>query len=50
MVKSLTFTGESGYISEKIPEPHCSVRGFFKDSKYSNWDRFSKEDLQRIDK
>ena len=27
MIKSLTFTGEYGYISEKLHEPDCPVRG-----------------------
>lgn len=28
MIKSITFTGESGYITKKIPEPECNVRGY----------------------
>lgn len=28
MIKSITFTGKSGYITEKIPEPECHVRGY----------------------
>jgi predicted ATPase len=28
MIKSLTFTGESGYIVDKIEEPVCPVRGY----------------------
>lgn len=28
MIKSLTFTGDSGYIIKKYPEPECSVRGY----------------------
>ena len=29
MIKSLTFTGEFGYINEKIKEPTCPVRGYY---------------------
>ena len=28
MVKSLTFTGEFGYITDKIKEPSCPIRGY----------------------
>lgn len=28
MIKSIKFTGENGYIVNKIPEPGCSVRGY----------------------
>ena len=28
MVKSLTFTGEYGYITDKVEEPSCPVRGY----------------------
>ena len=28
MIKSLTFTGEYGYISEKLPEPVNPVRRY----------------------
>ena len=28
MIKSLTFTGEFGYIVDKIEEPICPVRGY----------------------
>lgn len=50
MVKSLTFTGEYGYISEKIPEPCCSVRGFYINRECPDWDRFNEEELQKIEK
>ena len=36
MIKSLTFTGEYGYISEKLEEPINPVRGYIgKGRKYS---------------
>ena len=36
MIKSLTFTGEFGYINEKIKEPMCPVRGY-NGEKTSSW-------------
>lgn len=48
MVRSITFTGESGYISKKIPEPNCSVRGYNGENRDSRW--FSDEDKKIIDK
>lgn len=48
MIKSLIFDGEYGYISEKLPEPACSVRGYFgKKDKHSR--KFSKKELQQIE-
>lgn len=48
MIKSITFTGKFGYITEKIPEPDCSVRGF--NGKNENDNRFSDEDRKKITK
>ena len=39
MIKSLTFTGEFGYITGKIEEPICPVRGYtegMKNPRYVN--------------
>jgi energy-coupling factor transporter ATP-binding protein EcfA2 len=50
MVKSLTFTGEFGYITDKIPEPECPVRGYFgKNSSYRPRD-FSESEKEEIKK
>ena len=46
MVKSLTFTGEFGYITDKIPEPECSVRGYF--GKGTSLSRFSESEKEKI--
>jgi predicted ATPase len=48
MIKSITFTGKFGYITEKIPEPDCSVRGFNGNNENDN--RFSDEDRKKITK
>lgn len=48
MIKSITFTGKFGYITEKIPEPECSVRGF--NGKNEDDNRFSDEDRKKITK
>lgn len=48
MIKSITFTGKFGYITEKIPEPDCSVGGFNGNNENSN--RFSDEDRKKITK
>ena len=49
MIKSLTFDGSYGYISEKLPEPTCSVRGYFGDENKDVLERrFSEKDLQKI--
>ena len=46
MIKSLTFDGEYGYISEKLREPSCSVRGY--NGVFGR--QFSEEDIKKIEK
>lgn len=49
MIKSLIFTGEFGYITEKIDEPYCPVRGY--DGKNTpSWVKFSDKEKERIKK
>ena len=49
MVKSLTFTGEFGYITDKIKEPICPVRGF--DGKNTpSWIKFTDKEKEQIKK
>ena len=49
MIKSLTFTGEFGYITEKIKEPTCPVRGF--DGKNTpSWIKFTDKEKEKIKK
>ena len=51
MVKSLTFTGEFGYITDKIPEPECPVRGYFGFGKNSyRFREFSESEKEAIKK
>ena len=49
MVKSLTFTGEFGYITDKIPEPECPVRGYFGKNSY-RFREFSESEKEAIKK
>ena len=49
MIKSLTFTGEYGYIVDKIPEPECPVRGYYGRDTIS-WKKLSKKDIEQIEK
>ena len=50
MIKSLTFDGKYGYISEKLREPSCSVRGY-DGKKCDVFGRpFSEEDIEKIEK
>lgn len=46
MIKSITFTGESGYITQKIPEPVCPVRGY--EMKKKMKDKFTNDELAQI--
>ena len=49
MVKSLTFTGEFGYITDKIKEPSCPVRGY--DGKNTpSWIKFTDKEKEEIKK
>lgn len=49
MVKSLTFTGEFGYITDKIKEPSCPVRGF--DGKNTpSWIKLTDKEKEQIEK
>lgn len=48
MIKSLTFTGESGYITSKIPEPNCSVRGYGLKGYFKR--HYSDDEMDRIKK
>ena len=52
MIKSLTFTGEFGYITDKIPEPECPVRGYFGKRKNSSYRlrEFSESEKEEIKK
>lgn len=47
MVSSLTFTGESGYIITKIPEPECPVRGYDY-RKHRGEKEFTKDEIEAI--
>lgn len=47
MIKSLTFTGEFGYITDKIPEPECYVRGYDY-RKHRGKKEFTKNELEEI--
>ena len=49
MIKSLIFTGEYGYIVDKIPEPECPVRGYYGRDTIS-WKKLSKKDIEQIKK
>ena len=49
MIKSLTFTGEFGYITEKITEPTCPVRGYC-DEHTPSWRKLSEKEQERIKK
>ena len=49
MVKSLTFTGEFGYITDKIPEPECPVRGYTGKNSY-RFREFSESEKEAIKK
>lgn len=46
MIKSITFDGNTGYISKKIPEPECSVRGY--GMKGYSKRKYSDEELKKI--
>lgn len=48
MIKSITFNGDFGYISEKIPEPECPVRGYNTCGYNEKYRSFSDEEKQRI--
>lgn len=50
MVKSLTFTGEFGYITDKIPEPECPVRGYFGKNSSYRLREFSESEKEAIKK
>lgn len=50
MIKSLTFDGEYGYISEKLREPSCSVRGYNGENCDVFGRKFSDEDIKKIEK
>jgi predicted ATPase len=47
MIKSLTFTGEFGYIVDKIEEPICPVRGY-NGNHTPSWVTFTKEEKEKI--
>lgn len=49
MIKSLTFTGEYGYITEKIEEPTCPVRGVY-GGHTPSWRKLSEKEQERIKK
>lgn len=49
MIKSLTFTGEFGYITDKIAEPICPVRGY-NETNTPPWVTFTKEEKEKIKK
>ena len=49
MIKSLTFTGEFGYITDKIAEPICPVRGY-NETNTPPWVTFTKEKKEQFDK
>jgi hypothetical protein len=49
MIKSLTFTGEFGYITDKIAEPTCPVRGY-NETNTPPWVTFTKEEKEKIKK
>lgn len=48
MVKSIQFTGESGYIVNKIPEPNCRVRGYDPETKSVPFHKITEEEAKRI--
>ena len=48
MVKSLTFTGEYGYITEKIEEPMCPVRGYGMSGNAHK--KYTEKEQDRLDK
>ena len=50
MIKSLTFDGKYGYISEKLREPLCSVRGYNGENCDVFGRPFSEEDIKKIEK
>lgn len=49
MIKSLTFTGEFGYITDKVEEPICPVRGF-DGNKTPSWIKFTDAEKEKIKK
>lgn len=46
MIKSITFTGKFGYITETVSEPILSVRGYNGENENRRW--FSDEDRKKI--
>lgn len=50
MVNSITFTGEFGYIVDKIPEPECNVRGYGIKGYFNKYDEADQERIKQYKK
>ena len=49
MIKSLVFTGEFGYIVDKIPEPECPVRGYYGE-RFPSWKKLTDKEQKKFKK
>ena len=47
MIKSLTFTGEFGYITDKIEEPTCPVRGYYGE-RFPSWKKLTDKEQKKF--
>lgn len=50
MIKSIEFTGKFGYISEKLREPECDVRGYGMEYHYKEYTEKEKEAIEKYEK